>query len=61
MKSARRASLEALGQLQMSRDGWDAEKKSFHQDPRRKVDFSFSFIVLKRGEVFRMKGGRNMV
>lgn len=59
MKPARRASLEALEQLQKKKKGPDAEKSS-HQVPQRQVDWKFSFI-LKFGEVFRMKGGRNVV
>ena len=39
--------------------GPDAEKSS-HQVPQRQVNWKFSFI-LKFGEVFRMKGGRNVV
>ena len=62
MKPARRASLEALEQLQKKKkkNGLDAEKSS-HQDSQRKVSCKFSFIILKFGEVFRMKGGRNVV
>lgn len=60
-KPARRASLEVLEQLEKKKKkGPDAEKSS-HQVPRRQVDYKFSFIVLKFGEVFRMKGGRNVV
>ena len=61
MKPARRASLKALEQLQKKKKkkGPDAEKSS-HQVPQRQVNWKFSFI-LKFGEVFRMKGGRNVV
>ena len=56
-KPARRASLEVLEQLEKKKKkkGPDAEKSS------QQVDYKFSFIVLKFGEVFRMKGGRNVV
>ena len=50
----------ATGKKKKKKKGPDAEKSS-HQVPRRQVDYKFSFIVLKFGEVFRMKGGRNVV